>query len=74
MNWDIIEGHRMQFKRPVQQEWGRLPNDRLDVIAGRRDPLAGHPRKAYGIAQDQAEVQVKAFEEAHKDSDPGVTA
>ncbi|MFO1324369.1 MAG: CsbD family protein [Burkholderiales bacterium] len=74
MNWDIIEGNWMQFKGTVQQKWGKLTNDRLDVIAGDRVRLAGQLQEAYGITEEQAEVQVKAFEEAHKDYDPAPTA
>lgn len=70
MNWDIVEGNWMQFKGLVKQKWGKLTDDNLDTIAGKRDQLAGRLQEAYGITKDQAEVQVKAFEQHHKDYEP----
>lgn len=67
MNWDIVQGNWKQFKGIVQEKWGKLTDDQLDTIAGKRDQLAGSLQEAYGITRDQAEVQVKAFEELHKD-------
>ena len=74
MNWDIIEGDWKQFQGLVKQKWGRLTDDHLDTIAGKRDQLAGKLQEAYGITADQAEVQVKAFEQIHKDHQPNIAA
>jgi len=70
MNWDIIEGDWKQFKGHVKEKWGKLTDDQIDTVAGKRDQLAGRIQEAYGITKDQAEMQVKAFEEAHKDYAP----
>ncbi|HTT38700.1 MAG TPA: CsbD family protein [Burkholderiales bacterium] len=67
MNWDIIEGNWKQFEGHVKEKWGMLTDDSLATIAGKRDQLAGQIQQAYGITKDQAEVQVKAFEDMHKD-------
>jgi hypothetical protein len=37
MNWDRIEGNWKQFKGNALQQWGKLTDDQLDVIAGRRE-------------------------------------
>ena len=37
MNWDRIEGNWKQFKGNVKQQWGKLTDDHLDVIAGKRE-------------------------------------
>lgn len=66
MNWDIIAGDWKQFKGHVKEKWGKLSNDQLDVIAGRRDQLSGMIQETYGITKDQAERQIKAFEEIQK--------
>jgi len=63
MNWDKVEGNWKQFKGKVKEQWGRLTDDQLDVIAGRRDQLAGKIQEAYGITRDEAERQIKAFED-----------
>jgi len=70
MNWDIVEGNWKQFKGNVKAQWGKLTDDQLDVIAGRRVELAGKIQEAYGITTDQAERQVKRFEERNKDYQP----
>ena len=74
MNWDIIKGDWMQFKGQVKEQWGRLTDDNLDQIAGKRDQLAGKIQETYGVTKDQAELQVKAFEDANKDYQPKTPA
>jgi uncharacterized protein YjbJ (UPF0337 family) len=63
MNWEMIEGNWTQFKGRVKEKWGKLTDDNLDSIAGKRDRLAGKIQETYGITKDQAELQVKAFEQ-----------
>ena len=36
MNWDRVEGDWKQIKGKVQQQWGKLTDDDLDVIEGKR--------------------------------------
>jgi len=67
MNWDIAEGNWKQFKGKVKAQWGKLTDDHLDVIAGKRDVLLGKVQEAYGITKDEAEQQIKRFEESNKD-------
>ena len=35
MNWDRVEGNWKEFKGKVQQQWGKLTNDDIDVIEGK---------------------------------------
>ncbi len=67
MNWEIAEGNWKQFKGKVKSQWGKLTDDHLDVIAGRRIELAGRIQEAYGITKDEAEKQIKSFEDLNKD-------
>ena len=62
MNWDRIEGNWKQLKGRVREQWGRLTDDELDKIAGRRERLAGCLQNSYGIAKDEAETQIREFE------------
>ena len=55
MNWDRIEGNWKQLKGKIREQWGRLTDDELDKIAGRREKLAGSLQNSYGIAKDEAE-------------------
>lgn len=66
MNKDTIKGNWSELKGKAKQQWGKLTDDRLDVIDGRRDELAGEIQRAYGISRDEAEKQVKDFENATK--------
>jgi uncharacterized protein YjbJ (UPF0337 family) len=70
MNWDIVQGNWKQFKGTVKARWGNLTDDELDIIAGRRDVLAGRIQEAYGITKDEAEGQLKHFEAQNKDKLP----
>ena len=67
MNWDVIEGNWLQYKGHVKAQWGKLTNDHIDVIAGKRDQLLGQIQEAYGIDQDEADKQVKAFQKFLKE-------
>ena len=68
MNWDRIEGNWKQLKGKTVEKWGKLTDDDLDVIAGRRDQLAGKIQERYGVAKDEAEAQVAAWEKHADDS------
>ena len=55
MNRDRIEGRLKQLKGKVKEQWGRLTDDDLDIIAGRRDQLLGRIQQRHGLAKDDAE-------------------
>jgi uncharacterized protein YjbJ (UPF0337 family) len=67
MNWNKIEGNLKKFKVKVQQNWGKLTDDHLDVIDGKRKQLAGKIQEAYGCSQDEAEKQISDWERIQKD-------
>lgn len=58
MNWDRVEGNWKQFKGKVQENWGKLTDDDMTKIEGKRTVLVGCLQENYGIAKDQAEKQV----------------
>jgi uncharacterized protein YjbJ (UPF0337 family) len=70
MNWDMIEGNWKQFEGYVKAKWGRLTDDNLNLVAGKRERLSAKLQETYGITKDQAERQLRAFEEVHKDFEP----
>lgn len=63
MNRDIVQGNWKQIKGEVQKQWGKLTNDNLDEINGNREILLGQLQKSYGIAKDEAEKQLKEWED-----------
>jgi uncharacterized protein YjbJ (UPF0337 family) len=61
MNWDRVEGNWKEFKGKAQQKWGKLTNDDLEVVAGKRTELAGRLQQRYGYAKDQADRQIDTW-------------
>jgi uncharacterized protein YjbJ (UPF0337 family) len=61
MNWDQIQGNWKQFTGKVRQKWGKLTDNDLEVVAGKRDQLAGILQKRYGYAKEQAEKELDEF-------------
>jgi uncharacterized protein YjbJ (UPF0337 family) len=61
MNWDQVSGKWMQFKGQVKQKWGKLTDDDLEVIAGKRDQMAGKLQERYGYGKEQAEKELDEF-------------
>jgi uncharacterized protein YjbJ (UPF0337 family) len=62
MNEDRIQGKWKQLKGSIQEKWGKLTNDDLDVVEGNTEYLAGKIQERYGIARDEAEKAVKEYE------------
>lgn len=62
MNQDRIQGRWKQLKGKVKEQWGRLTEDDLDVIAGRRDQLLGRIQQRHGLAREEADRQVSDWE------------
>lgn len=62
-NWDSNAGGAgwNQMKGKVKEKWGKLTDDELDQIEGRRDQLVGKVQKAYGVSEEEAERQVDQF-------------
>lgn len=66
MNWDKIEGNWKQMTGAVKEKWGKLTDDDLTTIAGKRDRLAGKLQERYGYAKEQAHKELEAFMTAQK--------
>ena len=67
MNHDRLGGNWKQMKGKVKEQWGKLTDDDLDVIAGRRDQLLGRIQERHGLARDEAQRQVDTFERRNPD-------
>ena len=62
MNWDRVEGNWKQFKGNVKERWGRITDDELEAIAGKRDQLLGKIQATYGIGKGMAEKQIAEWQ------------
>jgi len=58
MNWDQIAGQWKQIKGTAKMKWGKLTDDEIDVVEGKRDQLVGKIQQRYGIDKDKAEKEV----------------
>lgn len=67
MNWERIEGNWERFRGTAKQRWGKLTEDQLDGVAGRRQQLAGSLEQAYGITGEAAERQVAQWQADQRD-------
>jgi uncharacterized protein YjbJ (UPF0337 family) len=62
MNKNQLKGNWLQLKGTVKEKWGDLTDDEVEQIAGDRDILLGKIQEKYGIAQEEAEKQIKEWE------------
>jgi uncharacterized protein YjbJ (UPF0337 family) len=58
MDWTQVEGNWKQMKGRVKERWGKLTDDNLTVIAGRRDQLEGMIQERYGYAKERARKEI----------------
>jgi uncharacterized protein YjbJ (UPF0337 family) len=70
MNWDQVEGNWKSFKGRVREQWGKLTDDDLDVVAGKREQLAGKIQERYGIAREVADRQVNDWLSNQREDTP----
>lgn len=61
MNWDQVAGRWKEVKGSIKEKWGKLTDDDLTTIAGKRDKLSGILQQKYGYAKDQAEKELDEF-------------
>jgi len=61
MNSDQMQGNWKQFSGKVKEKWGKLTDDDLTYIAGKRDQLIGKIQERYGIKKEEAEKQLDEF-------------
>ena len=64
--WEKIKGSWTQTKGAVKEQWGKLTDDDLMEIQGRRDQLVGKIQTRYGISHEEAEAQVSGWERHYK--------
>jgi uncharacterized protein YjbJ (UPF0337 family) len=57
------------IQRQSSEKWGKLTNDDLDVINGRRKLLVGKIQERYGMAKEIAEQQVDEFAKSLGEAD-----
>lgn len=61
MNWNEIQGQWNQVKGKAREKWGKLTDDDIQVIAGKKDQFLGKLQERYGMARNQAEKELDAW-------------
>ncbi|WP_243466311.1 CsbD family protein [Sodalis glossinidius] len=50
----------------MKEQWGKLTDDNLTVVEGKRDQLVGKIQERYGYGKGAAETEVKDWETRNK--------
>ena len=61
MNKEIMEGKWKQLKGEIQNKWGKLTNDDLDVIDGNSEKVSGMIQERYGKSKEEADQAADEF-------------
>jgi uncharacterized protein YjbJ (UPF0337 family) len=57
MNKDILNGKKREITGRLKETWGKLTDNDLDKIEGKREKLLGFLQKKYGCIRDKAELE-----------------
>jgi uncharacterized protein YjbJ (UPF0337 family) len=61
MNWNQVRGQWQQLAGEIKSRWGKLTDDDLQNVAGKKEQLVGKLREHYGILQQEAEQQIDVW-------------
>jgi len=59
MNNDILQGRWPELQSHLKQRWGKLTDDDIAKISGKKDELVVALRERYGYAQAQAVMEIQ---------------
>lgn len=62
---DILQGKWHELKGKARQKWGKLTDDDLERINGKREELAGMLQKRYGYDKARAEREIDTWMDEH---------
>lgn len=57
-NWDTIQGQWKQFTGKAKERWGKLTDNEITEINGRREQLEGKLQERYGYTKEQVKKEV----------------
>jgi uncharacterized protein YjbJ (UPF0337 family) len=64
MNSDQFEGKWKQLKGSVKERWGKLTDDDITMLSGKKDQFVGKLQERYGITREQAEIEADEWASA----------
>lgn len=62
MNKDLFSGQWGVLKGHIKEKWGKLTDDDITQINGKRDQLLGLLQKRYGYEKERAEKELDLWE------------
>jgi len=65
MNWDRIAGKWKKLVGNARQRWGKLSGNRLRIVTGQREHIAGTTQETFGIIKEKAEQQFRQVDKAN---------
>jgi len=72
MNSDQFEGKWKKLKGTVKQKWGKLTDDDLLTLTGKKDEFIGKLQERYGYSKEQAVREADEWAAAAQDPAVGV--
>jgi len=69
VDWNIIEGRWKELKGHAREEWGKLTDDELEEVGGKKDRLVGKLQQKYGYASDEADRRADEWAK-HQEAKP----
>lgn len=61
MNWDQVQGSWKDLSGKVKAKWGKLTDDDVTFIGGKKDSFVGKLQERYGMMKDDAERAIDDF-------------
>jgi uncharacterized protein YjbJ (UPF0337 family) len=62
MNKDLFEGKWHEYKGKLKEKWGKLTDDDLTRINGKKEELLGKLQTHYGYTKDMAAKELADFQ------------
>ena len=61
MNWDQVQGNWMQMKVRLRERWGKLTDQDVESIGGKKDRLLGALKERYGLEMEKATHEIDSW-------------
>ncbi len=66
MKWEQVQGQMKQLSGKLKEKWGRLTDDDLLLLKGKREVFLGKLQERTGLIKNEAEKQFEAFLAAYE--------
>ena len=74
MNWAQVEGKWKQVQGSFREKFGKLSNDDMTILGGKKDRLVGALQEKYGQSREEAERRLDEWRNSIDDGDAIATS